>query len=76
MASVSLVKPGSLGILLQQSLALQAAAYTLTDALNQILQLTFIRCLDTPKAGRSVVVINMDAEPPVQRPCSTPMASR
>ena len=31
-------QPGALGVLFQQSLAFQAAAYTLTDQLNQILE--------------------------------------
>ncbi len=44
-------QPGLLGILLQQPLALQATAYTLTDQLNQILQLAFVRRLDALKPG-------------------------
>jgi hypothetical protein len=40
------VQPGVLGILLQQILTLKAATYTLTDQLNQVLKLTFIRGFD------------------------------
>ncbi len=51
------VQPGLLGILFQQPLAFQAAAYTLTDALNQAFQLITYRCPATLKAGRSVEVV-------------------
>jgi hypothetical protein len=37
--------------LLQQALAFQAATYTLTDQLDQILQLVFIRHLDAATAS-------------------------
>ncbi len=52
---------GALGILRQQPLALEAAAYTLTDQLNQILQLPFVRRFDALKTGRAVVAICVDA---------------
>jgi len=44
-------QPGALGIVFQQTLAIQATAYTLTDALNQSLQLVFVRRLDALKVG-------------------------
>ena len=53
-------QPGALGVLFQQSLAFQAAAYTLTDQLNQILELVFIRCLDALKQRRTVVAIDVN----------------
>lgn len=55
------IQPGALGILLQQALALQAAAYALADQVSQAFELVFIRCLDTLKAGRSIVAIHVDA---------------
>ena len=55
------IQPGALGILLQQTLALQAAAYALADQVSQAFELAFIRCLDTLKAGRSIVAIHVDA---------------
>jgi hypothetical protein len=50
-------QPGALGILFQQTLALQATAYTLTNQLNQIFHFVFVRCLDALKPGWSVVAI-------------------
>ena len=41
--------------------ALQATAYTLTDQLHQVLQLTYIRCLDALKPGWPVFAIDIDA---------------
>jgi hypothetical protein len=42
-------------------LAFQAAAYTFTDALNQSLQLVFVRRFDSVKAGWLIVAIHIDA---------------
>ena len=42
------------------ALAFQATTYTLTDQLNQILQLVFIRCLDALKPRWSVVAIDVN----------------
>ena len=50
----------ALGVLFQQTLAFQAAAYTLTDQLNQILELVFIRCLDALKPRCSVIAIDVN----------------
>lgn len=44
-------QPSALGVLFQQALAFQGATYTLTDQLNQILELTFIRRFDALKRG-------------------------
>ena len=44
-----------------QALAFQAATYTLTDQLDQILQLVFVRRLDALKLRWSVVVLHIDA---------------
>ena len=44
-------QPGLLGILRQQAQPFQATAYPLTDLLNQILQLSFVRCSDALKTG-------------------------
>ena len=56
-------QPGALGVLFQQALAFQAATYTLTDQLNQILQLAFIRCFDALEPRWSVVAIAPGAGP-------------
>ena len=48
-----------LGIPLQQALALQATAYTLTDQLHQVLQLTFIRRPDALELRGPVVAIDI-----------------
>ncbi len=53
-------QPGVLCILFQQTLAFQGATYTLTDQLNQILELVFIRCLDALKPRWSVVAIDVN----------------
>ena len=53
-------QPGALGVLLQQALSLQTATYVLTDKLDQILQLVFIRCLDALKPRRTVVAIDVN----------------
>lgn len=50
-------RPGGLGILLQQALALQAAAYTLANQLNQILDLAYVRHPDAPKLWWPVVAM-------------------
>ena len=55
------VQPGTLGVLFQQALALEAAADALADQLNQLLQLAFVRCLDAAKSGWSIVAIHIDA---------------
>ena len=55
------IQPGALGVLFQQTLAFQAATYTLADQLNQLLQLVFVRCLDALKAGRTIVATHVDA---------------
>jgi hypothetical protein len=55
------VQPGTLGVLFQQALALEAAADALADQLNQLLQLAFVRCLDALKSGWSIVAIHIDA---------------
>ena len=55
------VQPGVLGILLQQTLTLKAATYTLTDQLNQVLKLTFIRCFDALKSRGPFVAIDVYA---------------
>jgi len=53
------VQPGLLGILLQQPQPFQATAYTLTNQLNQIFQLAFVRRPDALKTGRPVVAIDV-----------------
>ena len=53
------IQPGTLGILLQQALPFQATAYTLTNQLNQLLQLVFVRRLDASKTGCPVVAIGV-----------------
>ena len=53
-------QPSALGVLFQQALSLQAATYALTDKLDQILQLVFIRCLDALKPRRTVVAIDVN----------------
>ena len=53
-------QPGALGVLFEQALAFQAATYTLTDQLNQLLELVFIRCLDALKPRWSVVAIDLN----------------
>ena len=53
-------QPGALGVLFEQALSFQAATYTLTDQLNQILQLVFIRCLDALKPRWSVVALDVN----------------
>jgi hypothetical protein len=50
-------QPGALGILLQQAQPFQATACTLTDQLNPILQLAFVRRPDPLKSGRPVIAI-------------------
>jgi hypothetical protein len=54
-------QPGALGVLFQQALAFQAATYTLTDQLNQILELTFIRRFDALELRGLVVAIDVYA---------------
>jgi len=54
-------QPGALGILLQQAQPFQATACTLTDQLNQILQLAFVRRPDPLKPGRSVIAVDVYA---------------
>ena len=54
-------QPGVLGILFQQALALEAATYTLTDQLNQFIQLVPGWGFDTLKPRGSTVAINVDA---------------
>ena len=54
-------QPGALGILLQQSLALKAAAYALANQLNQVLQLAFARRPDALKPRWPVVAIDVHA---------------
>lgn len=54
-------QPGALGVLFQQALAFQAATYTLTDQLNQILQLALGWRFNALKAGWSVVAIDVCA---------------
>jgi hypothetical protein len=53
-------QPGALGVLLQQALSFQAAADTLADKLNQILQFAFIRCLDALKPSGLVIAIDVN----------------
>ena len=55
------LQPGALGVLFQQALAIQGATYTLTDQLNQILQLTFIRRFDALEPRGPVVAIDVYA---------------
>ena len=55
------VQPGTLGVLFQQALALEAAADALADQLDQLLQLGFVRRLDALKSGWAVVAIDVDA---------------
>ena len=55
------VQPGTLGVLFQQALAFKAAADTLADQLDQLLQLGFVRRLDATKSGWSIVAIHIDA---------------
>ena len=53
-------EPGALGVLFEQALASQAATYTLTDQLSQILQLVLNRRFEALKSGGSVVVIDVN----------------
>ena len=55
------IQPGTLSILLQQSLAFQAAPHAFANQLNQFLQLAFVRRLDALKTGRAVVATYVDA---------------
>jgi hypothetical protein len=54
-------QPGALGILLQQAQPFQAAACTLADQVDQILQLALVRRPDALKPGRSVIAIDVYA---------------
>lgn len=65
-------RPGALGVLIQQALALQSATYTLTDRLNQIFQLVFTRCLTALKPRGSVVAIDVYAIQKQKRKCAKP----
>jgi hypothetical protein len=54
-------QPCLLGILLQQALPFQATAYTLTNQLNQVLQLVLVRRFDALEPGWPVVAIDVHA---------------
>jgi hypothetical protein len=54
-------QPGVLGILFQPTLALEAAICSLTNQLNQIHHLVFMRCFDALKPGWSVVPVDVYA---------------
>ena len=53
-------KSGALDILFEQALACHPATYTLTDQLNQILELVFTRWADVLKPRWSVIAIDVN----------------